>query len=83
MLPHGPDTRIIVPHNVEILAFLASFRAILTVFWADFAPLGPFGAFWTLFRGVAGNVTFTVLYPGQSVTDQDTLPANDRVVVRE
>ena len=36
--------------NVEILAFLASFRAILTGFWADFAPLGPFGAFWALFR---------------------------------
>ena len=49
MLPQGPATRIIVPPNVEILAFLASFRAILTVFWADFAPLGPFGAFWALF----------------------------------
>ena len=34
--------------NVEILAFLASFRAILVVFWADFAPLGPFGPFWAL-----------------------------------
>ena len=41
---------------VEILAFLASFRAILTVFWADFGPWGPFGpflgplgAFWALF----------------------------------
>ena len=43
MLPQGPATRIIVPPNVEILAFLASFRAILTAFWADFAPLGPFG----------------------------------------
>ena len=42
MLPQGPATRIIVPPNVEILAFLASFRAVLTVFWADFAPLGPF-----------------------------------------
>ena len=50
MLPQGPATRIIVPPNVEILAFLASFRAILTVFWADFAPLGPLGAFWALFR---------------------------------
>ena len=64
MLPQGPATRIIVPPNVEILAFLASFRAILTVFWADFAPLGPFGpplgadfaplgpfgAFWALVR---------------------------------
>ena len=56
MLPQGPATRIIVPPNVEILAFLASFRAILTVFWADFAPLGPFGPFlgpfgpyWSLF----------------------------------
>ena len=48
MLPQGSATRIIVPPNVEILAFLASFRAILTVFWADFAPLGllgPFGPF--------------------------------------
>ena len=52
-----------VPPNVEILAFLASFRAILAVFWAVFAPLGPlgallgpfgpflgpFGSFWSLF----------------------------------
>ena len=45
MLPQGPATRIIVPPNGKILAFLASFRAILTVFWADFAPLGPFGPF--------------------------------------
>ena len=37
------------PPNVKILAFLASFRATLTVFWADFASLGPFGAFWALF----------------------------------
>ena len=29
---------------------LASFCAILAVFWAVFAPLGPFGAFWALFR---------------------------------
>ena len=43
----GPATRIIVPPNVEILAFLASFRAILAVFWAVFAPFGPF---WALFR---------------------------------
>ena len=61
-------TRIIVPPTVEILAFLASFRAILTGFWADFAPLGPFGpflgpfgpflgpfrAFWALFRPLLG-----------------------------
>ena len=45
MLPQGPATRIIVPPNVEILAFLASFRAILAVFWAVFAPLGHFGPF--------------------------------------
>ena len=38
----GPATRIIVPPNVEILALLASFRAILAVFWAVLAPLGPF-----------------------------------------
>ena len=37
------------PPNVEILAFLASFRAILAVFWAVFAPLGPFGPSWSLF----------------------------------
>ena len=37
-------TRIIVPPNVEILALLASFRAIVALFWAVFAPLGPFGA---------------------------------------
>ena len=29
-----------VPPNVEILAFLASFRAILAVFWALFRPFG-------------------------------------------
>ena len=50
MLPQGPATRIIVPPNVEILAFLASFRAILTVFWADFVPLAAFRAFWAPFR---------------------------------
>ena len=56
MLPQGPAARIIVPPNVEILAFLASFRAILAVFGTDFAPLGrfgpflgPFGPFWSLF----------------------------------
>jgi len=48
MLPQGPATRIIVPPNVEILAFLASFRAMLAVFWVVFAPLGPFGALWAL-----------------------------------
>ena len=48
MLPQGPATRIIVPPNVESLAFLISFRAILTGFWADFATLGPFGAFWVI-----------------------------------
>ena len=45
MLPQGPATRIIVPPNVEILAFLASFRAILAVFWAVcalWALLDPF-----------------------------------------
>ena len=50
MLPQGPATRIIVPPNVDILAFLTTFRAILAVFLAVFAPLGPFGAFWALFR---------------------------------
>ena len=64
MLLQGPVTRIIVPPNVDTLAFLASFRAILAVFWAFFAPLGalwgplealggsflgPFGPFWALF----------------------------------
>ena len=44
MLPQGPATRINVPSDVEIEAFLASFRAISAVFWAVFAPLGPFGA---------------------------------------
>ena len=46
MLPQ-PATHIIVPPNVEILAFLASFRAILQYF-GQFLPLwghlGPFGA---------------------------------------
>ena len=56
----GPATRIIVPPNVEILAFLVSFRAILQYFGqilplgallGPFGPfLGPFGAFWALFR---------------------------------
>ena len=50
MLPQGPATRINVPSGVEIQAFLASFRAMLAVFWAVFAPLGPFGAIWGLFR---------------------------------
>ena len=48
MLPQGPATRIIMPPNVEILAFLASFRAILAVFLALFplgAIWGPFGVF--------------------------------------
>ena len=45
MLPQGPATRIIVAPNVKILAFLASFRAILAVFWAVFCPFGPFWAF--------------------------------------
>ena len=49
MLPQGPATRIIVPATVEILAFLASVRAILAVFWAVFAPLGPFGALFRTF----------------------------------
>ena len=48
MLPQGPATRVIVPPNVEILALLASFRAILAVFWAVFALLGPFGPSLTL-----------------------------------
>ena len=59
MLLQGPATRIIVPRNVEILASLATFRAILAVFWqflalgallGPFGPfLGPFGPFWRLF----------------------------------
>ena len=50
----GTSQRIIVPPNVEILAFLASFRAILTVFWADFVPLFAFRAFWAPFRPLLG-----------------------------
>ena len=57
MLPQGPAARISVPPNVEILAFLASFRAILTVFWPDFAPLGPFGAFWALLGRFGPSLT--------------------------
>ena len=55
MLPQGPATRINVPSNVEILAFLASFRAILAVFWAIYAPLGPFGAHFGRFQAIWGS----------------------------
>ena len=57
MLPQGPATRVIVPPNVEMLALLASFRAILAVFWAVFAPLGPFGGFWALLGPFGPSLT--------------------------
>ena len=59
VLGRGPATRKLVHPNVEILAFLASFRAILAVFWAVFAPFGPFWAFFRPFMAPFGpSLTF-------------------------
>ena len=59
VLPQGPATRIILPPNVEILAFLAVFVRFWQYFgqflplWVLLEPFGPFlgllGPFWSLF----------------------------------